>query len=169
MSNGFPVNLPSGFIFDVNNLVWSIDVSHIFVDYRYNDELFINSCSVIENVFQFHVLSPLKCNPNLFGHFFHPYIYLNLDEYDIPSSSCFSIDFFMHPSIINVVYFTSDFVLCPTFINVFSFDSIFCFTYVLVFCAFAYVLYPISMNVCFASDFIYLSYLCLYLVHMIIN
>ncbi len=50
--------------------MWSIDVSHIFVDYRCSDELFINSCFVIENVIQFHVLSPLKCNPNLFGHFF---------------------------------------------------------------------------------------------------
>jgi hypothetical protein len=75
----------------------------------------------------------------------------------------------MHPSIIDVVSFTSDFVFCLTFINVFSFDSNFCFTYVLVFCASDYVLSPISMNVCFAFDFIYLSYLCLYLVHTIIS
>jgi hypothetical protein len=46
--------------------------------------------------------------------FFYLYISLNLDEYDIPSSSCSSIDFFMHPSIINVVSSTFDFVLCPT-------------------------------------------------------
>ncbi len=47
--------------------------------------------------------SPPKCNPNLFGHFFNPYVSLNLYEYDIPSSSCFSIDSFMHHFTINVV------------------------------------------------------------------
>jgi hypothetical protein len=46
--------------------------------------------------------------------FFYLYISLNLDEYDIPSSSCSSIDSFMHPFIINVVSSTFDFVLCPT-------------------------------------------------------
>ncbi len=50
--------------------MWSINGSDIFVDYRCNDELFINSYFVIENVSQFHVLSPPKCNPNLFGQIF---------------------------------------------------------------------------------------------------
>jgi hypothetical protein len=105
MSNGPPINLPFISIFDVSNLVWSTDVSSIFIDYRCSDELYINSYYVIENVFQFHVLSPLKHNPNLFDHFFDLYISLNLNEYDIPFSSCFSIDSFMHPSIINVVFY----------------------------------------------------------------
>ncbi len=96
---------------------------------------------MIENVSQFHVLSPPKCNPNLFSHFFNPYISLNLDEYDIPSGSCFSIDFFMHPSIINVVFFTFDFVIC--------------LTYVIVSCASDFVLFPIFVNVCFAFDSIF--------------
>jgi hypothetical protein len=104
MSNGPPISLPSGFFFDVNNLVWSMNGSNIFVDYHRNDELFINYFSMIKNVFQFHVLSPPKCNPNIFCQFFYPYISLNLDEYHIPSSSCSSIYFSMHPSIINVVF-----------------------------------------------------------------
>ncbi len=119
---------------------------------------------VTKNVFQTHVLFPPKCNPNLFGHFFNPYIFLNLDKYDIPSSSCSSIDFFMHPSMINVVlmhlilFFSSsinvsssldsipyptfiilsfafDFVFSLIFVNVCSaFDSIFCPTFVCVSC-----------------------------------
>ncbi len=46
--------------------------------------------------------------------FFYLYISLNLDEYNVPSSLCSSIDFFMHPSIINLVSFAFYFVLCPT-------------------------------------------------------
>jgi hypothetical protein len=103
MYNGPPISFPYVSIADVYNLVWSIDGFDIFVDYHSSDKLFINFYFVTKNGFQFHVLSPPKCNPNLFGHFFNPYIFLNLYEYDIPSSSCSSIDSFMHPSIINVV------------------------------------------------------------------
>jgi hypothetical protein len=70
MFSGPPISLPSSSIFDVSNFMWSINSSNIFVDFHYNDELFIDSCFVIENVYQFHVLFPPKCNPNLFGHFF---------------------------------------------------------------------------------------------------
>ncbi len=156
MSNGPHISLPFGSIFYVNNLVWSINGSNIFVVYRCSDELFINSCFVIENVSQFHVLSLPKSNPNLFGHFFYPYISLNLDEYDIPSSSCSSIDFFMHPSMINVVSSTSNFILCPIVVNVFfSYDSILCLTYVIVSYASYFVFSPTLVNVCFASDSIF--------------
>jgi len=136
--------------------VWSINGSNIFVDYCCSDELFINSCSVIENVSQFHVLSPLKCNPNLFGQIFYPYISLNLDKYDIPSNSCSSIDSFMHPSMINVVSSRSNFVFCPTIVNVsYSSNSILCLTYVIVSCASYSVLSPTSMTMCFAYDSIF--------------
>ncbi len=148
MSNGPPISLPFSSIFDVNNLVWSTNGFNIFVDYHCSDELFINSCYVIENVSQFHVLFPPKCNPNIFGHFFNPCISLNLDEYVIPSSSCSSIDSFMHPSIINVVSSTFNFIFCPTFVNVsFSSNSILCLTYVIVSCAYDFILSPTSMSV----------------------
>jgi hypothetical protein len=61
----------------------------------------------------------------------------------------------MHPSIINVVFFTFDFVICPTFINVLSSNSIICLTYVIVSCASDFVLFPIFVNVCFAFDSIF--------------
>jgi hypothetical protein len=98
--------------------MWSINSFDIFVDYCCSNELFIDSCFLIQNVYQFHVFSPPKCNLNLFGHFFYPYISLNLDEYDIPLNSCFSINSFMHLSIINVISFASDFIFYPTFVNV---------------------------------------------------
>jgi hypothetical protein len=90
-SNDPPISLPSGFTYDAYNLMWSTNGSDIFVDYYCDNELFIDSCFLIINVYQFHVFSLLKCNPNLFGHFFYPYISLNLDEYDIPSNHVFQL------------------------------------------------------------------------------
>jgi hypothetical protein len=98
MSSYPPISLPFGFTYDACSLMWSTNGSNIFVDYCCSNELCIDSYFFIINVHQFHVFSPLKCNPNLFGHFFYPYISLNLDEYDIPLNSCFSINYFMHPS-----------------------------------------------------------------------
>ncbi len=105
MSSGPPINLPFGFTFDACKLMRSTDGSDIFVDYHCINELFIDSCFLIKSVYQFHVFSLLKCNPNFLGHFFYPWNYLNLDEYDIPLNSCFSINSFMHFSIINVISF----------------------------------------------------------------
>jgi len=111
---------------------------------------------MIENVYQFHVLSPFKYNPNLFGQIFYPYISLNLDKYDIPFNSCFSIDSFMHPSMINVVSSTSNFFFCHTIVNVsYSSNSILCLTYVIVSCASYSILSPTSMTMCFAYDSIF--------------
>jgi hypothetical protein len=162
MYNGPPINFPYGSIVDVYNLVWSIDGSDIFVDYHCSDKLFINSCYVTKNVSQFHVLSLLKCNPNLFGHFFNPYIFQNLYEYDIPSSSCFSIDSFMHPSIINVVSFTFDFLFCPTYVNVFSSSDYIPYpTFIIVSTTSSFVFSPTSTNVCSTFDSIfYPTFIC---------
>jgi hypothetical protein len=46
MFNGPLVSLPFFFTFDVNNLMWSINGSDIFVDYHCSDELFIDSCFI---------------------------------------------------------------------------------------------------------------------------
>jgi hypothetical protein len=72
MSNDLPGNIPFGFISYVCNLMWSTNSFDIFVDYCCSNELFIDSCFFIKNVYQFHVFFPFKHNPNLFGHFFYP-------------------------------------------------------------------------------------------------
>jgi hypothetical protein len=72
--------------------------------------------------------------PNLFSHFFYPYIFLNFKDYGIPSSSCSLVD----PSIINVVFSMFDSILCPTFVSVFSSSNfIMCFTFINVSCPLA--------------------------------
>ncbi len=53
-----------------------------------NDE-FIAHCHVDECVFDPSHFDPLEEDPNVIGHFFDPYISLNLDDFDIstdPSS-----------------------------------------------------------------------------------
>jgi len=72
MFSGPPISLIFGFTYDACNLMWSTNSLDIFVDYCCSNELFIDSCFLIQNVYQFHVFSPPKCNPNLFGHFFYP-------------------------------------------------------------------------------------------------
>jgi len=72
MFSGPPVSLPFGFTYDACNSMWSTNSFDIFVDYCCSNELFIDSCFLIQNVYQFHVFSPPKCNLNLFGHFFYP-------------------------------------------------------------------------------------------------
>jgi hypothetical protein len=47
-----------------------------------------------------------KGNPNLFGHFFYPYISLNLEKYVIPSNSYSSYEPFIHPYVVNIVFST---------------------------------------------------------------
>jgi len=74
--------------------------------------LFIGSSFVIE----FLELPLPKCNPNLFDHFFNPYIHLNLEEFCILASPYFSLDPIVHLATIVVVSFTSESILCPTFV-----------------------------------------------------
>jgi hypothetical protein len=57
MYNGPPIGFPFSFIVDVCNSTWSTNCSNIFVDYCCNDKLFIDSCFIIKNVSQFHVVS----------------------------------------------------------------------------------------------------------------
>jgi len=112
MSNGPPISFSYGSTFGGSNLIWFIDGPDIFVDCFGSDELFIGSSFVSE----FLELPPLECNPNLFDHFFNPYIHLNLEEFCILVSPYFSLDPIVHLATIVVVSFTSRFVLCPTFV-----------------------------------------------------
>ncbi len=85
--------------------------------------------------------------------FFYLYISLNLDEYNVPSSLCSSIDFFMHPSIINVVSFAFYFVLCPT-LSMCLFHLIPFFILPLLMCLLHLysIFYPTSISVCSTFD-----------------
>jgi hypothetical protein len=47
-----------------------------------------------------------KGNPNLFSHFFYPYISLNLEKYVIPSNSYSSVEPFIHPYVVKIVFST---------------------------------------------------------------
>jgi hypothetical protein len=112
MSSGPPISFSYGSTFGGSNLIWSIDGLDIFVDCSGSDELFVGSSFVSE----FLELPPPACNPNLFDHFFNPYIHLNLEEFCILVSPYFSLDPIVHLATIVVVSFTSGFVLCPTFV-----------------------------------------------------
>jgi hypothetical protein len=109
---GPPISFSSSSTFSGSNLIWSTNGLDIFVNCSRSDELFIGFSFVNE----FLELPPPKCNPNLFDHFFNPYIYLNLEEFCILVSPYFSLDPIVHLAIIVVVSFTSGFVLCLTFI-----------------------------------------------------
>ncbi len=57
------------------------------------------------------------CSPNVFGQYFDP-ISLGLEQYGIPSSSCFANDAFIHPSTFSIVSYAFGSLMCPTSINV---------------------------------------------------
>jgi len=108
------------------------------------------------------VLSLSKCNPNLFGHFFYPCISLNLDDYDIPLSSCFSI-YFMHPSILmlSLLHLILFFVL---FLSMCLFHSIPFFILLLLVCFLHLIPFSfLFLSMCFIYDsilyliFVYVS------------
>jgi hypothetical protein len=78
MSSGLLVGFCFGYASNASNLVWSIDDCDIFVDCVGSGQLFVDSSSVSENVYGFLELDALICNPNVFGQFFDPYVYLGL-------------------------------------------------------------------------------------------
>ncbi len=104
---------------EANNLAWSTNGCDIFIDHVGSVQLFVDSSYVFENVCEFFELDVLVCNPNVFCHFFYPYISLGLEQYGIPSNSCSINDVFVHPSIFSVVFCASSSIMCPTFVNVF--------------------------------------------------
>jgi hypothetical protein len=81
MSNGSFVRLTFGFIFGVNNLVWSTYACDIFVECFCSDKILITFFFVNKFIFEFSEFHPLEYNPNLFGQFFNLYICMNLKEF----------------------------------------------------------------------------------------
>jgi hypothetical protein len=118
MSNGPPIGFCSNSTSKANNLVWSTNGCDIFVDYVGSGQLFVDSFYVFENVCEFFELDALVCSPNVFGQFFDPYISLGLEQYGIPSNSCFIDDVFVHSSTFSVVSCASGSIMCLTFLTV---------------------------------------------------
>jgi hypothetical protein len=112
MSNGFLGRLTFGFTFDVNNLMWSTNACDIFVDCFCSDNILITFSFVNNIVYEFFEFHPLECNPNLFGQFFNPYIFMNLKEFYIPTSLHYLWDPFVHPFVV-IVLSMFDYILCP--------------------------------------------------------
>jgi len=79
MSSGLLVEFCFGSASNASNLVWSIDGCDIYVDCVGSGQLFVDFSSVFENVYEFLELDAFICNPNVFGQFFDPYVYLGLE------------------------------------------------------------------------------------------
>ncbi len=132
--------------------MWSINGSDIFVDYHCNDELFINSYFVIENVSQFHVLSPPKCNPNLFGQIFiltltnMIFLLIRVLHLILLCILLLLMLFLLHL----ILFFVLLLSMCLTHLIPF-----FVLTYVIVSYASYSVFSPTSMTMCFAYDSIF--------------
>ncbi len=78
-------------------MTWfGIEGSKNFVHCAENDE-FIVGCHVDECAFDPSHFDPPKVDPNVIGHFFDPYISLNLDDFDIFAGPCSSKSIF-YPS-----------------------------------------------------------------------